>query len=719
MSVEGDMIVRGVCPHDCPDTCAMLSYVRDGSVQSVVGDPDHPFTNGSLCAKVKNYENRVYSTDRILYPQRRVGPKGSGRFERISWQEALETIGTKFQDIISKHGAEAILPCSYLGQQGLVNGLHCGDPFFNALGATVAERTFCNSGAGLAHNMVLGPTSGVDPESFAHARHIVLWGCNIVATGPHHWRFIAEALRNGAKLTVIDPRRSKTARKADRHLQPLPGTDGALALGLINLLFGNDLVDDDFVAKAAVGVEELKSRASAFPLSRVAALTGLCETDIVEFANALGHEPQTAVRIGVALERQENGGDAVRSICALSVLSGSWQHVGGGIMQSAGRAFPMNRDALAQPQLIKPGTRVVNLYELGPALTGQLDLDPPVKVLFVYNMNPVSACGAQDQVIAGLNRDDLFLVVSEQFMTETADRADILLPATTQLEQFDLMYSWGHFYLTANQPAITPLGEAVSNSELFRRLARQMNLREPALQRDDHDLARDSLDWDAPALAGISFEQLLKSGYARLNMEAPDTRRPHAAGDFPTPSGKAEFVSSVASLGTMVMPHFRQGYEAKQQGDSVDPVPDYIELNAGEKHPFQLISAKSHHLLNSNYANLATEQVLSDASHVAMNDKDAENLAVREGDTVRIFNENSELRIGVRVTSDVRQSVVMLRHGLWRKLSPDGKTVSALSSHATARTGRSPPCSDVRVSIERVALHSCVCDGRQTSNRAP
>ncbi|MBI1386575.1 MAG: molybdopterin-dependent oxidoreductase [Rhizobiales bacterium] len=707
---DGRRTVRNACPHDCPDTCAMLTHVEQDRIIGVAGDPEHPFTRGSLCAKVRNYERRVHHPGRILHPLRRVGAKGEGRFARITWNEALVEIAERLGAIAARRGSEAILPCSYLGQQGLVNGLHCGDPFFNALGASIAERTFCNSGAGLAHNMVLGPTAGLDAESFAHARHIVLWGCNIVATGPHHWHFISEARRRGAKLTVIDPRLSRTARKADTHVQPLPGTDCALALGVIHVLFRDGLVDEEFTRRSAIGIDELAERARDWPPEVAGRVTGLAAGEIVALAQALAAAQPLAMRLGVALERQENGGDAVRAICAISVLTGSWREVGGGIMQSAGRAFPINRAALTRADLIRPGTRVLNLFELGPLLTGERSLEPPIEALVVYNCNPLSACGEQNKVLAGLARSDLFLIVSEQFMTETAEHADIVLPATTQLEQFDIMYSWGHFHLMANLPAIEPLGEAVSNAELFRRLAEATGLAKahPSLLRSDLEIAREALDWTHPALAGITLEALLDKGSARLAVGAAETRLPHADGRFPTPSGKAEFASSLAARGAFVMAHFRQGYEGGQDGTPVDPLPCHVEAGGAkrrdaERHPFHLISSKSHRFLNSCYGDGEATASSAEPLEISINEADAQALGIADGSMVVVSNALGELIAVARVGRLVRPGVVAMVHGHWRKRTTSGGTVSALVRASTARTGKSPAVSDTRVSIRPLA----------------
>jgi anaerobic selenocysteine-containing dehydrogenase len=389
MTVADKKIVRAACPHDCPDTCAMLVTVEDGKAIEVRGDPDHPFTRGGLCVKVNNYPDKVYSPDRILYPMRRVGAKGSGKFERISWDTALDEITSRFKQIIAEHGAEAILPYSYLGTEGILNGLNSGDAYFNKLGATISERTFCDSGACVGYIMTVGPTPGTDPESFIHSKYIILWACNTISTNLHHWPIIAEAQKNGAKVVVIDPARTRTAQKADWHIQIRPGTDGALALGMMNVIIAEGLVDTDYVANYTVGYEELKQRAAEYPPEKVSQITGIPAEDIVKLAREYATSQPSVIRIGVAIERHPGGGQTVRALSCLPALVGAWRKPGGGILQLPIWAFPVKWDTLMRPDFIKPGTRVLNQYKLGAALTGELGLDPPIKALMVYNSNPL------------------------------------------------------------------------------------------------------------------------------------------------------------------------------------------------------------------------------------------------------------------------------------------------------------------------------------------
>ena len=696
----GDKIVYGACQHDCPDNCAMETLVRDGRVISVKGRHDHPFTHGVLCAKVKSFEKRVYAADRILHPLRRIGAKGAAEFERISWDDALDEIHDRFTGIIDKHGAEAILPFNYLGSQGLLNGMHAGDPFFNGLGASIGERTFCNSGASKAFRMVCGPTGGLDPESFAHSKLIILWGINIVSTAMHHWRFVKDAMKDGAKLIVIDPLRSRTAARADWHVRPRPGSDAALALGLINQIIADGAVDIDYVEQHTLGFEALKARAAEYSLQRTAQLTGLSIEEISQLAELYGATQQSAIRTGVALERTRNGPDAVRAIACLPALTGAWRHRGGGYFQHPQAHFPIRRDRLTRPDFVAEGRRAINLFGLADALDPASE--QPIKALFVYNANPITAAADQNGIVNGLMRDDLFTVVSEIFPTDATDYADIVLPATSQLEQLDLMYSWGHFNLQLNQPAIPPRGEAVSNTELFRRLSARMGLDDPDLQRSDEQLVQDSLDWQAENLRGTSIDDLRANGFARLNVGDVAQRLPHAEGGFPTPSGKCEFTSSSAASGGAMLEVYRQGYTGSEPGGAVDPLPQHREAVPDPSHPFVLLSPKTHHFLNSGYANLAASTHGVDKQHVWLHPDDAQQLGLVDDDDVRVSNALGTLDAVVRITDDTLAGVLVIMHGNWRK-HVGGATVNALVAHRPAEIGRAPTMNDTRVAIQKLS----------------
>lgn len=703
--------VVGACPHDCPDTCSILTTVEDGKAIAVRGNPDHPFTRGRLCVKVNNYEERVYSDKRLLYPLRRVGPKGSKQFQRISWAEAIETIAKRWKSIIATDGAQAILPYSYLGTQGIINGLNVGDPLFNKLGATVSERTFCDSGSCTAYMMTIGPTPGVDPESFVHSKYILLWACNTLGTNSHHWPFIEQAKKAGAKLVVIDPVRTRTARLADWHIPIRPGTDAALALAMIHVIIKENLIDRDYIDKHTVGYDELAERASTYTPEFAAQETGIPVEDIVKLAREYATTPPAVVRIGVAVERHAGGGQTVRAIACLPGLIGAWKHVGGGLLQLPIWAFPVKWEVLMRPDLQPEKMRVLNSWRLGPALTGELGFDPPIKALFVYNANPMAMVTEQAKLEQGLEREDLFTVVSEHFLTDTARYADIVLPATTQLEQKDIMFSWGHLYLSYNNPAIEPLGEAVSNTELFRRLAKAMGIEDPSFYRTDDEIIEASLDWTNPVLQGITLEDVKAKGYARLTVPSADNWAPHREGNFPTPTGKCEFKSTITGGGNFVVPLFRQGYNGDQDGTPVDALPHYIPPNENpqttpalaKRYPLSLITPKSHAFLNSNYGNLPAQTAQAgEEQSVFLHPDDAEQRGIVAGAPIRVFNDRGAFEAFASISPDVMPGVVMAPSGYWHRSNRKGATVHALTPPAYADLGRAPTFSDVLVQVGKL-----------------
>ena len=703
--------VVGACPHDCPDTCSILTTIEDGKAIAVRGNPDHPFTRGRLCVKVNNYEERVYSDKRLLYPLRRVGPKGSKQFQRISWAEAIETIAKRWKSIIATDGAQAILPYSYLGTQGIINGLNVGDPLFNKLGATVSERTFCDSGSCTAYMMTIGPTPGVDPESFVHSKYILLWACNTLGTNSHHWPFIEQAKKAGAKLVVIDPVRTRTARLADWHIPIRPGTDAALALAMIHVIIKENLIDRDYIDKHTVGYDELAERASTYTPEFAAQETCIPVEDIVKLAREYATTPPAVVRIGVAVERHAGGGQTVRAIACLPGLIGAWKHVGGGLLQLPIWAFPVKWEVLMRPDLQPEKMRVLNSWRLGPALTGELGFDPPIKALFVYNANPMAMVTEQAKLEQGLEREDLFTVVSEHFLTDTARYADIVLPATTQLEQKDIMFSWGHLYLSYNNPAIEPLGEAVSNTELFRRLAKAMGVEDPSFYRTDDEIIEASLDWTNPVLQGITLEDVKAKGYARLTVPSADDWAPHREGNFPTPTGKCEFKSTITGGGNFVVPLFRQGYNGDQDGTPVDALPHYIPPNENpqttpalaKRYPLSLITPKSHAFLNSNYGNLPAQTAQAgEEQSVFLHPEDAEQRGIVAGAPIRVFNDRGAFEAFASISPDVMPGVVMAPSGYWHRSNRKGATVHALTPPAYADLGRAPTFSDVLVQVGKL-----------------
>ncbi|HWI63481.1 MAG TPA: molybdopterin oxidoreductase family protein [Symbiobacteriaceae bacterium] len=672
-AVDPDVTVKkAVCPHDCWDTCSMLVHVKDGRAVRVMGDPDNPVTRGYLCVKTNHYEERVYSPDRVLYPMRRTGPKGSGQFERITWDEALAEIGARFRAVISEYGPEAILPYSYAGTIGLLQFGSMDRRFFYKLGASRLARTICASAGGEAILSTLGVKQGPDPEDMAEAKLIVVWGVNVTSSNTHQWPIIQEARRRGAQLVVIDPYRYKGARDADWHISPRPGTDTAFVLGVMNVLIAEDLLDHDYIQRYTLGFDQLVQKVAQWTPERAAAVTGVSAEEIRKFARLWHASRPGVLRVGYGLQRHTNGGSIVRAICMLPALTGHWRDKGGGFLLSQSGSYGFNNAALERPDLMpaeKP--REINMIELGKALTNVSD--PPVKALFVYNSNPASVAPNASRVLAGLSREDLFTVVHEQLFTDTCKWADLILPATTQLEHLDLMYSYWHLYLQLNEPAIEPLGEAIPNTELFRRLAAEMGMTDPCFHDSDEDLVRQALSSGSPHLEGITLERLRTEQIIKVK-RAP---APFAEGGFKTPSGKVEFYSETLA---------RTGN---------DPVVDYVppaesvdgspELAA--KYPIHLITPAAHHFLNTTFANLPRMMKGEGAPTIYVNPADARVRGLQTGDWARVFNDRGSVRLQVRVGDWSLAGVAVSPSLWWSRYMPDGVGLNVLTLDQPADYG--------------------------------
>ena len=703
---DGIETFHGGCPHDCPDTCSMQFHVKDGALLSVSGNPDHPMTRGGLCVKLKDYEKRHYHPNRLLYPMKRVGPKGSSQFERISWDEALDTIVDRWQALINDVGPRAILPVSYLGNQGLVHGLNGGDAFFNRMGATVCERTFCGEGSCTAWLLTVGPTAGVDPESFIHANFIVIWACNSVSTNLHHWHIIKEAQKRGAKVVVVDSFASKTAKEADWHLAPKPGTDGALAMAMMHVIIEEDLVDHDYVERHTIGFKELAERAKACTPEWAADITGIPAEQIRLFAREYATTPPAAIRIGVALERSYGGSQAIRAVTSLPALIGAWRHVGGGALQFPVWEHPYKFDVICRPDLIPEGTPVVNILQLGRALLGETPLEVPIQSIMVWNTNPVTQSPETDKVIEGLKREDLFTIVADHFISDTASYADIILPAAMGAEQEDMILSWGHLYLTYNTKCIEPPGEALANNEIFRRLAQRLGFEEENFKWSDSECLENYVDWNAPACKGIDLNYMREHGFARLNVGTKDDRAPHREGNFPTPTGKCMFM--VEGAKNFVAGPFRQMYEGFQPGEDLDPLPAYVpsretaDANAAlaARFPLNIISPKSHGFINSSYANMTSKLQVQGEQYLMINPADALARNVQEGMMVKTYNERGAFEAVARVTTDVNPGIVVATLGYWRQLNKG--TVNCISSAEYGDMGHSNTFSDNLVEVELV-----------------
>ncbi|MCC7412897.1 MAG: molybdopterin oxidoreductase family protein [Gammaproteobacteria bacterium] len=696
----------GGCPHDCPDTCGMLYEVENGALVNVRGNPDHPYTRVTLCTKLKDFAAHHQNPERVLYPLRRTGARGSRQYERIGWDAAIAEIHARWTGIIDAWGPQAIIPYSYLGNQGIVQGLNVGDPFFNRLGATVCERTFCGEASATAYLLTYGPTGGVDPESFAYSKYIVIWACNTVSTNLHHWPFVLAARKQGAKVVVIDSYRSRTAKQADWHIMPRPGTDGALAMALVHSIIAQGLVDRDYVDRHTEGYEALAARAAGRTPEWAEAITGVAAGDIRRLAREYATTQPAAIRVGVALERHYGGGQTIRAVCCLPALTGAWRHVGGGLLQMPIWEMPVRLDRVARPDWIPPGTRVVNALQIGRALNGEMPLDPPIKSIMVYNANPVTQAPECDKTVAGLMREDLFVVAAEHFISDTAAYADIILPCTMAGEMDDMVLSWGHFYLTLNQKAVAAPGEAVPNTEVFRRLAAAFGFDDPQFTRTDLEMIEHYVDWDSPRLAGIDMAYFRRQGYAHLRVGEPHERAPHREGNFPTPDGKAQL--RVAGAKNFVAPVFRQMYEDQQPGEALDEVPDYVPSRESpqtnpalaKKYPLNIISPKSHGFLNSCYANEAHKIRAQGEQFVIIHPRDAADRNIGDGTPVRVFNDRGAFRADAQVSEDAPPGVVVATLGYWR--SRNAGTVNVISSAELVNMGQAPTFSDNLVQVEPI-----------------
>jgi anaerobic selenocysteine-containing dehydrogenase len=582
-------IVKGACPHDCPDTCALETTVENGVAVGIRGG-DMPFTDGTLCTKVARYLDRTYSKDRVLHPLRRIGPKGpgQGRLERIGWDEALDEIAARFKAIAAED-PQQILPCSYAGTMGQLQYASMDRRFFHRLGASLLDRTLCSSAGKAGLRITLGGSVGMDPERADESKLILIWGSNPIVSNLHFWTRCQEAKRRGAKLVAIDPWRSQTAEKCHQHVQLLPGTDAALALGLMHVIIRDGLHDREYVERHTLGFDRLAERVAEYPPEKVARICGIAAETVVELAREYARTRPAAIRLNYGMQRHSGGGMAARTIACLPALVGAWRDAAGGVLLSTADFYRLDHAALERPDLIWNKPRTINHSALGDAL---LDAKPPVKAVYVYNNNPVAVCPDSNKVTAGFSRPDLFCVVHDIFLTDTTDYADIVLPATTQLEHFDLHKSYGHLYVLANNPAIDPVGESRRNIEVFRQLAQRMGFTESCFADSDEDVARQALRSSSPRMQGVEWESLKDAGWRRLAV--PERFAPFAYGGFPTPSGKCEFYSETAGKA------------------GLDPLPAYTppRENAlanperAKRYPLAFISPPCRNFLNSSFANL-------------------------------------------------------------------------------------------------------------------
>jgi len=690
MTLESDTRnIRGACPLDCPDTCSWIVTVKQGQAVALRGDPDHPYTRGSLCNKVESYLTYACSSDRLLYPMRRVGAKGSGEFACISWEEALGEIAVRLHDVIAKDGAEAIWPIAGSGSMGLIQGIYgAGRRLWNVLGTSRNEYTLCTIAGGFGTGYTLGDNRvGMDPESFRFSKLIVLWGANVLSTHPHLWRPILEARKKGAFVVVIDPIRTRTADAADWHLAPIPGTDAALALGLLHVVLAEGREDRQFIAGRTVGWEAFLCRILEFPPSRVAAITGLPAESIVKLGQRLAETRPTGIRIGIGLQRHGGGGMAVRTISCVPGVTGDWRYPGGGVVYDTRGFFGLNWSGLWRDDLRRRQTRALDMKRLGEVL---LETNkPPVNALFVYASNPAASVPNQNKVLQGLSRNDLFTVVVEHFLTDTARYADIVLPATMQIEHHDLLIAYGHLYIAWNEPAVSPPGECLPTTEIFRRLAHQLNLNEPALYDSDETVANQLLDSRHPSLDGITLENLKAHGWMRLNYPNPFVQFADA---FPTLSGKLEFASDrMARAGLDPIAGYTPTHETSQR-----------ETTLSREYPLALITPASHYFLNSIFGNVRRQQQRSGAPTLLIHPSDAAPRHISVGDEVRVGNQRGSFFAVAELSERVRPGVVASPKGRWPRDSKQGVTVNATVDARDSDMGAGAVYHDNRVRVEKV-----------------
>lgn len=686
-------IVRGVCPHDCPDTCALNITVEQGVAVAVKGDPDHPTTAGVLCTKVSRYTERTYHKDRILQPMKRLGAKGSGQFTAISWDEALTTIAHRLKPIAARNPL-AILPYSYAGTMGLLQGESMAQRFFHKLGASFLDRTICATAGGVGLKYTLGERLGTDTEQTQNARLIIIWGGNPVASNLHFWTRVQAAKRQGAKLIAIDPYRSLTAEKCHQHIALLPGTDGALALGMMQVLIAENLLDHDYIQQHTLGFAELAERVKDWTPEKVAQICGIEAGVVRQLARDYGSCGQAGeaalIRLNYGMQRVRGGGMAVRNIACLPALTGAWRHAAGGVQLSLSDAFAKNNAYLQRPDLFPADgqRRTINMSSIGEALLhpGDAEFGPKVEAVIVYNSNPLAVAPESAQVAAGFAREDLFTVVLEHFQTDTADYADIILPATTQLEHYDVHTTYGHLYMMANNPAIAPCGEAKPNTEIFRLLARAMGFEDACFQESDEAMAAQAFDTTKPRAQGYDWQTLKQQGWQKVNLPAA----PYAHGGFATPSGKCEF------------------YSQRMADDGFDPLPSYIapyesvasNPELAQHYPLAMISPPARNFLNSTFVNVQSLRDTEGEPHLDIHPDDAASRGISDGAMVRIFNQRGSFIAKARLTDKARPGLVVALSIWWKKLARDGKNANEVTSQRLTDMGGGPTFYDVLVQVE-------------------
>ncbi|MDH5372470.1 MAG: molybdopterin-dependent oxidoreductase [Acidimicrobiia bacterium] len=673
--------VLGTCHHDCPDSCGWIATVEDGVAVKLRGNPGHPYSQGELCPKVNHFIDRVYSPDRLLHPLIRKGTKGLGEFEKATWEQALEVVTERLHRVINEWGGESVLPWGDAGTQGLIQMSSLDRRFFGRIGSSLQSGSLCGGTASDGIAATYGTSHAADPLDLRHAKLVLLWGTNTKLTNRHLWPYVEEARSNGAEIVAIDPIRTATAEAADRHIQPLPGTDVALMLGMMNVLIRDDLLDHDYIERYAIGFDALRDHVADWTPERAATESGL-EAGVVEhLARTYAAAQPAHIRTLIGAEHHENGAMFFRALACLPVLTGSWRHLGGGLSKSTGSWSDANvDDSVFDSRESGAPRREVNMNHLGRALTDP-EMSPPVQALFVWNGNPAVTVPNSALIRRGLEREDLFTVVGEQFMTDTARYADVIFPATTQLEQLDVVPAWGHLYLGWNEPAIAPLGEAVPNTELWRRLSAAMGFEGKEFYESDRSLIES-------AVTGIDLGDLQRTGMVRVDV--PLELLPYAAGGFGTSSGRAElFSDALEQQGLDPLPTFRAPKESPA-GDS----------GLFERYPLALMTPKHHtRFLNTSYTHLPKHGPREGGPFVELDPADAAARGISDGDRVDVWNDRARLSLPARISDRLRPGVVAVPFGWQSDDHGQPATANSLTSDTLTEWGGGVAYSDTLVQV--------------------
>lgn len=672
---QKDGVFPSVCSLDCPDTCGLLVHKKEGKIIKIEGNPSHPVTQGAICNKVRKMPARLYDPTRLQYPMKRVGSKGSGQFERISWQEAIETISEKWKFLIQEHGAESILPYSFAGNMGRINMSGMGNRFFHRMGASRLERTICSAAGNAGYKYTMGANYGTNPEDTVDSKLLIFWGCNAVSTNMHQVMLAEKARKNGAKIVVIDVHENRTAKWADWFIPIVPGTDAALALAIMHILFAEKMVDETFMKEHTVGYKELEEHVQNYDPETVSQITQVPIEQIYQLARLYGKTTPSFIRIGNGPQHHDNGGMYARTVACLPALTGQWLFQGGGALKENGDYSSLSSTALQRPELLEKPTRMINMNQIGEAL---MELDRPLYSLYVYNSNPMVVAPDLNKVKQGFSRDDLFTVVHELFLTETAKYADIVLPATSSYENLDIYTSYWHSYIHLQEPVMERLGESKSNVEVFRLLAEAMGFHDQAFAETEEEMIRGSLDPSVnPFLEGVTWEQLKEHSFIKVKLSSG----PVFPVQLPTPSGKIEL------------------YSERMEKEGYPPLPEYSPIKEEKTYSLLFVSGPNHSFLNSTFSNHDKHRMMEKGPFLDIHPADAKSREIQDGETVRVYNGRGECEMVARITDGVLPGTVVSQ-GLW---SNDLKSlVNVLTPSRLSDMGRGATFFSTRVEVGSV-----------------